>query len=119
MALCGCLLALVTCLPYFISFTPTAPSVLEPFDGASQCCYELLRSFERYIRVRLPGLRYTLGAGTLLGAMRNIPSGLLQWEHDVDVYMPAKDASRLRQALERDCTSDHNTRYTHDNGHGA
>ena len=46
------------------------------------------------------GLRYTLGAGTLLGAMRNEPPGLLQWEHDVDVYVLARDASRLLQKLQ-------------------
>ena len=41
------------------------------------------------------GLQYTLGAGTLLGAMRNEPPGLLQWEHDVDVYVLARQASQL------------------------
>ena len=79
------------------------PSVLEPTPGASQCGYELLRSFARYTEVRLPGFRYTLAAGTLLGAMRNSPPGLLQWEHDVDVYVPASDAARLREALRHDC----------------
>ena len=45
------------------------------------------------------GLQYTLGAGTLLGAMRNEPPGLLQWEHDVDVYVLAREASLLLQQL--------------------
>ena len=31
--------------------------------------------------------------------MRNQPAGLLQWEHDVDVYMPARDAARLIRYL--------------------
>ena len=46
------------------------------------------------------GLQYTLGAGTLLGAMRNEPPGLLQWEHDVDVYVLARQASLLLRKLQ-------------------
>ena len=46
------------------------------------------------------GLQYTLGAGTLLGAMRNAPPGLLQWEHDVDVYVLARQASLLLRKLQ-------------------
>jgi phosphorylcholine metabolism protein LicD len=46
------------------------------------------------------GLQYTLGAGTLLGAMRNEPPGLLQWEHDVDVYVLARQASQLLRKLQ-------------------
>jgi len=79
------------------------PTALEATEGASQCSYELLRAFASYARRKQ--LRYTLGAGTLLGAMRNQPPGLLQWEHDVDVYMPARDASELIQLLKGDCLS--------------
>jgi len=77
------------------------PSLLEPTDGASQCSYELIRAFAAY--ADSCDLRYTLGAGTLLGAMRNRPSGLLQWEHDVDVYMPARDASTMLRRLKSEC----------------
>ena len=70
--------------------------------GASQCGYELLRAFSRYADSRR--LRFSLAAGTLLGAMRNRPSGLLQWEHDVDIYMPARDAFALIRHLRRDCS---------------
>ena len=79
----------------------TPPEVLEPSPGTSQCAYELLRAFDRYARARK--LRYTLGAGTLLGAMRNHPGGLLQWEHDVDIYMPARDAWHAMELLQLDC----------------
>ena len=78
------------------------PSTLEPTPGASQCGYELLRAFNGYARAR--HLQFTLAAGTLLGAMRNEPPGLLQWEHDIDVYMLARDASRLLSSLRKDCT---------------
>jgi len=81
------------------------PAQLEPVRGAVQCNFELLRAFSRYLRARGAGLRYTLAAGTLLGAMRNDPPGLLQWEHDVDVYIPAKDAAELLVRLRRDCGS--------------
>jgi hypothetical protein len=79
------------------------PGSLEPVAGASQCSYELIRAFASYARLRR--IRYALGAGTLLGAMRNRPPGLLQWEHDVDVYVPARDAWRLLHALRVDCAA--------------
>ena len=81
------------------------PVDLEPAPGTAQCNYELLGAFSKYMRSRGKGLRYTLAAGTLLGAMRNEPPGLLQWEHDVDVYMPARDASQLLRRLQRDCAA--------------
>ena len=81
------------------------PVDLEPAPGTAQCNYELLGAFSRYMRSRGKGLRYALAAGTLLGAMRNEPPGLLQWEHDVDVYMPARDASHLLRRLQRDCAA--------------
>ncbi|KAL3922963.1 MAG: hypothetical protein SGPRY_004374, partial [Prymnesium sp.] len=77
---------------------------LEPEPGAAQCNYEMIRSFSGYVSSRLPGLRFTLGAGTLLGAMRNSPPGLLRWEHDVDVYVPGRDALRLKRAVDYDCS---------------
>ena len=66
---------------------PPAPANLEARRGASQCSFEVLRAFAGYANSQ--GIRFTLGAGTLLGAMRNRPPGLLKWEHDVDVYVPA------------------------------
>ena len=78
---------------------PLPPPVLDV--GAAQCSYELLRAFAAYAKWRR--LRFTLGAGTLLGAMRNQPPGLLQWEHDADVYMVARDAFTLLDRLEHDC----------------
>ena len=67
------------------------PARLEPTRGVAQCNYELLRAFNGWMDHN--SLRYTLGAGTLLGAMRNEPPGLLQWEHDVDAYVPARAAA--------------------------
>ena len=81
---------------------PQPPSgSLEPAPDVAQCNYELLRAFSQYAaRHRF---RFSLASGTLLGAMRNEPSGLLQWEHDVDVYMPARDAALLAQKLRHEC----------------
>ena len=70
---------------------------LEPTAGAAQCNYELLKSFTRVAA----GLDWTLGAGTLLGALRSEPAGLLPWEHDVDVYIPARDAAALAERLQK------------------
>jgi hypothetical protein len=78
------------------------PASLEPAPGTAQCNYELLRAFSGFVDAN-PPLRYTLGAGTLLGAMRTEPAGLLQWEHDVDVYVPARDATELVRLLQEQC----------------
>ena len=59
---------------------------------------QLLRAFNGWMDES--GLQYTLGAGTLLGAMRNEPPGLLKWEHDVDVYVLARQASLLLRKLQ-------------------
>lgn len=72
------------------------PASLEPVAGAAQCNYELLKAFADRAR----GLNWTLGAGTLLGAMRTAPPGLLQWEHDVDVYATAPAALAVLRRLE-------------------
>ena len=84
------------------AWSSAPPLLLEPTPSTSQCGYELIRAFDMYVRCRK--LRYTIGAGTLLGAMRNRPAGLLQWEHDVDVYMPARDAFQLIRWLRTDCS---------------
>ena len=68
---------------------------LEPTAGAAQCNYELLKSLTRVAA----GLDWTLGAGTLLGALRSEPAGLLPWEHDVDARIPARDARGARGAV--------------------
>ena len=73
---------------------------LEPRAGAAQCNYELLKSFAR----AADGLRWTAGAGTLLGVLRSEPPGLLPWEHDVDVYVPARDAVELARRLADRCS---------------
>ena len=80
---------------------PPAPANLEARRGASQCSFEVLRAFAGYANSQ--GIRFTLGAGTLLGAMRNRPPGLLKWEHDVDVYVPAYDAALLLDRLRTQC----------------
>ena len=79
------------------------PTRLEPIPGVAQCNYEMLRAFSEWARTQTPQIRYTLGAGTLLGAMRTRPAGLLQWEHDVDLYIPAKDASEVLRLLRQQC----------------
>jgi hypothetical protein len=99
----------VVLLAVYVATVPTAPTKvdlpedLEPSPGTSQCNYELLHAFVGWIEEQDAGLRYTLGAGSLLGAMRTSPPGLLQWEHDVDVYMPAQDAFEIKRRLQDQC----------------
>ncbi|KAJ8598539.1 hypothetical protein CTAYLR_001343 [Chrysophaeum taylorii] len=72
-----------------------AEASLEPRPGTAQCNYEVLRDFSRVAT----HLEWTLGAGTLLGAMR--AGGLLAWERDVDVYVIAGDAFELLRRVQR------------------
>lgn len=60
---------------------------LDLLDKFSQVC-------ERY------GLRYFIGAGTLLGAVRH--KGFIPWDDDVDVILPREDYDRLWEIAEQE-----------------
>lgn len=52
---------------------------------------ELLEAFDAFCSEH--GLRYSLTAGTLLGAIRH--KGFIPWDDDIDVCMPRPDYDRL------------------------
>lgn len=54
---------------------------------------DILRAFRDYCDEN--SLRYTLAAGTLLGAVRH--EGFIPWDDDIDVYMPLEDYLRLME----------------------
>jgi len=60
--------------------------------------YEVLRDFVGYM-AKHPELRWSLSAGSLLGAMRQKPPGFIQVDNDIDVIMPAKDLFQLHDIL--------------------
>eukprot|EP00658_Telonema_sp_P-2_P030232 TRINITY_DN22870_c0_g1_i1.p1 TRINITY_DN22870_c0_g1~~TRINITY_DN22870_c0_g1_i1.p1 ORF type:complete len:326 (+),score=49.87 TRINITY_DN22870_c0_g1_i1:79-1056(+) len=110
--------ALVGYLAFQCALDPSSavlPDRLEPILGVSQCNYEMLRAWSRWAHEK--SVRYTLGAGTLLGAMRTSPPGLLQWEHDVDVYMPARDAAQAVELLRAECGADPSNPWCQDTLH--
>ncbi len=60
-----------------------------------QVLLEILIDFDKVCRAH--NLKYTLGAGTLLGAVRH--KGFIPWDDDVDVYMPREDYERFKKLV--------------------
>ena len=56
-------------------------------EEIQQISFNIFISFDRYCRNN--NLRYTLAAGTMLGAVRH--HGFIPWDDDNDAVMPRKD----------------------------
>ena len=56
---------------------------------------EVMEKFHNFCKLR--GLRYTLGCGTLIGAVRH--KGFIPWDDDVDLYMPRNDYQKAIDLL--------------------
>lgn len=61
------------------------------------------------------GVRYTLDAGTLLGAVRE--SGFIPWDDDLDVALTRAEYEKLRDALRREALPEHVTFSEYSPGH--
>lgn len=59
---------------------------------------KMLAEFDRICREY--NLRYSLGYGTLLGAVRH--KGFIPWDDDVDLIMPLPDLLKLKEVLQSD-----------------
>lgn len=55
---------------------------------------EILKAFHEF--AQLNDIRYSLGAGTLLGAIRH--HGFIPWDDDIDVFVPRPDYDKIIRA---------------------
>lgn len=99
------------CIRLFVCFLSVAAAVcwqdreLASLSGIERHCpnppqkrYELLRDFTRFM-AQHADLRWSLGFGSLLGAMRQDPPGFIQLDDDLDLYMPARDLLHLQDLM--------------------
>jgi len=78
--------------------TMTVPAQI-PDDHAT-LLYEGLRAWADFAERH--GLEYYAGAGSLVGAVRCRPGGVLPWDDDVDIYMRAPEYDRFVEAAAKD-----------------
>ncbi len=65
--------------------------------------WNILKAFHDYCEEH--HLRYVLGYGTLLGAVRH--EGFIPWDNDIDVFMPRSDYCRFLETVKDHPVADH------------
>lgn len=65
--------------------------------------YDILKQFDKYCKKN--NLKYFLGFGTLLGAVRH--KGFIPWDDDMDVIMDPKDYKRFMETFRNKEFSEH------------
>lgn len=76
---------------------------------------ELLTEFDKICKKH--GLRYSLSAGTLLGAVRH--KGFIPWDDDADVCMPRPDYEKFVKIISQEGELPEYLSYSKDRGKGA
>ena len=76
---------------------------------------DLLTEFDKICKEH--GLRYSLTAGTLLGAVRH--KGFIPWDDDVDVCMPRPDYEKFLKIIQEENVLPEYLTYSKDRGKGT
>lgn len=76
---------------------------------------EILTEFDKVCKKY--GLRYSLAAGTLLGAVRH--KGFIPWDDDTDVYMPRPDYEKFIEIIQNEDALPEYLTYSKDRGKGT
>lgn len=61
------------------------------FEESQKICFEILQFFDAFCRKN--GIKYSLGEGTLLGAVRH--KGFIPWDDDIDLLMERKEVDKF------------------------
>lgn len=70
---------------------------------------EILKEVDRVCKEN--NIRYYLGEGTLLGAIRH--QGFIPWDDDVDIVMPREDLNRFKEICDRELDPKYKFQYFH------
>lgn len=84
-------------------------------DETHKALFEILTEFDRVCRAH--NIKYTLAAGTLLGAVRH--KGFIPWDDDVDVYMTRPEYEKFIKLVTEEHVFGENFCLSNDRGKGT
>eukprot|EP00977_Amphora_coffeiformis_P016424 scaffold5092_cov179-Amphora_coffeaeformis.AAC.8 len=82
-----------TCVPKTMTFSPFRVQT----QAETNYLYDLLVAVTDALEAA--NITYVIAGGTLIGALRNRPPGMMRWDDDLDIVVPEYDYARTAEAL--------------------